>query len=47
MTYEKPEILDLGSVETLTFGGCLAPSSDFLTEHRGFVQEPWVSDEEL
>jgi hypothetical protein len=46
MTYEKPEILDLGSVETLTFGGYLAPASDYLFEHRGWIPD-WVSDEEL
>jgi hypothetical protein len=47
MTYETPEILDLGPVERLTFGGCLAPSSDYLTDHRGFIQDPEGYEEEL
>jgi hypothetical protein len=34
--YETPEMLELGPVEDLTFGGELWPSIDRLTGYRGF-----------
>ena len=38
--YEEPEMLELGAVEELTFGGEIYPSMDFLTGYFGKVQHP-------
>jgi hypothetical protein len=47
MTYEAPAVLDLGSVEDLTFGGNLYPSRfDFFTGYIGFRLPPPPPDEE-
>jgi hypothetical protein len=41
MTYEVPEILDLGSVEERTFGGELYPVRfDFFTGYTGHILPP-------
>jgi hypothetical protein len=41
MTYEAPEILDLGAVEEMTFGGEITPMwLDFWTGHTGHILPP-------
>jgi hypothetical protein len=41
MTYETPEILDLGPVEKLTYGGEIVPVwYDFFTGYTGHILQP-------
>jgi hypothetical protein len=42
--YEPPEMLDLGSVEELTFGGAAVPAHDHITGFKFFIQ--YSSDED-
>jgi hypothetical protein len=41
MEYHAPEILDLGPVDELTFGGVIYPFRfDFVTGYVGRIQQP-------
>lgn len=44
MQYDPPEMLDLGSVEELTFGGEIFPTHDFITGLKFFIRN--ASDED-
>lgn len=45
MTYETPEVLELGKVDELTFGGEVWPSLfDTRTGYRGFIQVPFTDE---